>query len=317
MTDTKEQKQAQNGKARLIRLSFDDLNGRYEQKTAVVRVEAIFSTECVGGQPADEEGIREFVKHHLEVTDPVEIEQAVRRILDEELEDATPVEGEVKESKVYGVRALRRDSCGVWLGDWMVKACAKVAFSRLQIFTKIRGSKGDVAEVGRVRGWKYSLANPQKPWQIYCVGEERTDVAAGQNPDDAWIPKQPETYHKDFMGRVQSPNGPVSIIHKSECIAPGTRFAFEFRFLQHNLTSDDLADVLAFMMTVGLGSARSLERGKFQIVNAEIEMEEPKPPAEKKPKDKKKGKNEGEDEQQPAGNGDAKPGKALAAAAGK
>lgn len=275
--ETKEQTQAANGKAKLIRLAFDDLNARYEHRTAVVRAECVFSTECVGGQPADEEGIRQFVQHHLGITDPEEQERTVRRIMDEELEDVTPAEGEVKEERVYGVRALRRDEFGVWLGDWMVKACAKVAFSRLQIFTQKRGSKGDVAEVGRVRAWKYSAQNPEKPWQIYCVGP----VDDG-NPENV-VPC--DTYHKDFMGRVQSPSGPVSIIHKSECIAPGARFAFEFRFLQHNLTADDMQDVLAFAMTIGLGSARSLERGKFRIVHAEIEMEEPraKEPKEAKP----------------------------------
>lgn len=265
---SKEQKQEKNGKAKLVRLAFEDLNKRYENRTAVVRCECIFATECVGGQPADEDGIRQFVQHHLKITDPTEAEAAVKRIMDEELEEVTPAEGELPEGKVYGVRALRRDK---------------------------RGSKGDVAEVGRVRAWKYSLGDPEKPWQIYALGAERTDVAAGQNPDDAWTPIPPETYHKDFMGRVQSPSGPVSIIHKSECLAPGTRFAFEFRFLQHRLSLDDIQDVLAFMMTIGLGSARSLERGKFRIEVAEIEMgeaEEKAPKADKKDKKKKDGDEE-------------------------
>lgn len=244
-------------KSGLIRLAFDDLNQRYEQRTAVFRAECVFVTECVGGQPADEEGVRQFVSHHLGITDEKEREAAVRRILNEEVEDVAPVEGEIPEGKVYGVRALRRDNGKVYLGDWMVKACAKVAASRLGVFSQKRGSKGDVAEVGRVRGWKYSL-DPEKPWQILVRN----------STDDS----QPHCYFKDFMGRVQTPSGPVSIIHKSECIAPGSRFAFEFRFLPTKLNPDDIQDILAFMMTVGLGSARSLERGKFRIENAEIEL---------------------------------------------
>jgi hypothetical protein len=122
-----EKKQSSNGKSKLIRLGFDDLNERYEQRTAVFRAECVFATECVGGQPADEEGIRQFVIHHLGLTQPEEIEAAVRRIQDEELEEITPPEGEIKEEKVYGVRALRRDTFGVYLGDWMVNNSAIAA----------------------------------------------------------------------------------------------------------------------------------------------------------------------------------------------
>ena len=84
------------------------------------------------------------------------------------------------------------------------------------------------------------------------------------------------------MGRVPSPQGPVSIIHRSECAGPGTRFAWEFRYMPvKELTQSAVEDLLAMMMIVGLGSARSLERGKFRIETAEIEMVKPyqaKPP---------------------------------------
>lgn len=276
-----EQTQVKNAKSKLIRLGFDDLNNRYEARTAVFRAECVFSTECVGGQPADEEGIRQFVIHHLGITNPDEVQAAVDRIQNEELQDVTPPEGEIKEEKVYGVRSLRRDSTGVFLGNWMAKACVKVAMSRLGIFQEKRGSKGDVAEVGRVQAWKYSLKDKTKPFQIYCIGPDAED-------------QPPKTYHKDFMGRVSTPTGPVSIIHKSECLAPGTRFAFEFRFLQNFLDEDDIQDVLAFMMTIGLGSARSLERGKFRIENAELELGEVKRKPAKKEKGEKGKKAEGE-----------------------
>jgi hypothetical protein len=254
----KKEKQEQNGEAKSIKLAFSDLNERYEKRTSLFRAECVFATECVGGQPADENGIRQFVIHHLKLTDPLEQEKAVRRILDEELEEVTPPEGEIPEGKVYGVRALRRDDNGVWLGDWMIKACAKVAFSRLGIFGEKRGSKGDVSEVGRVTAYKYSAGNPLLPNQVYV----RNSADVGE----------PHTYFKDFMGRVQTPQGPVSIIHKSECIAAGSRFAFEFRFMRNKLNEDDIQDVLAFMMTIGLGSARSMERGKFRVESAEIEI---------------------------------------------
>lgn len=243
---------------KLTTYGYRDLESRYEQYTAAVRAECVFGTECVGGQPADEEGIRQFVIHHLNIEDPVEQEKAVKRICHEELEDVTPVEGEIQEKKVYGVRAVRRTALGPYLGPWMIKACLKVAASRLGIFVELKGTKGNLAEAGRVRAWKYSLQDPENPDLVY-VRNSADDVPC-------------HTYHKEFMGRVQTPTGPVSIIHQSECIAPGSRFAWEFRFIKGKLKEIDLKDMLSLAMIVGLGSARSLERGKFRIENLEIEL---------------------------------------------
>lgn len=237
--------------------TFDDLNARYEDLTGYVRCECVLATEMVGGQPADEDGVRQFVQHHLKL-EGSEAEAAVKRILHEEVENVTPENGEIPEGKVYGVRAVRHTEHGPYIGDWMIKACWKVAMSRLDIFKSIRGTKGNIAEAGRVRAWKYSIADPLKPHLVYL-----------RNSGDT-IPAH--TYHKDFMGRVQSPNGPVSIIHQSECVEPGSRFAFEMRFLPGKLKVEDVRDTLALMMIVGIGSARSLECGKFRITHAEINL---------------------------------------------
>lgn len=238
------------------KLNLDDLQQAYEARTAVVRAECTFSTECVGGQPADEEGVRQFVIYHLGIQDEAEREKAVHRILTEELQDVRPDEGELDENKVYGLRSLRRTPSGPYLGDWMIKACIKNAASRLEIFKTIRGSKGNFAEAGRVRAWKYSLQESEHPNLIFV-----------RNSAD-----QPcHTYHREFMGRVQTPVGQASIIHHSECIELGSRFAFEFRFIPGKVTEQDMRDVLAMTMVVGLGSARSLERGKFSIDYAEID----------------------------------------------
>jgi hypothetical protein len=65
----------------------------------------------------------------------------------------------------------------------------------------------------------------------------------------------------------------VSIVHRSECVPPGSRFAFEFRFMPvKELTDDALRDVLSMVQNVGVGSARALERGKFRIDYAEIDQ---------------------------------------------
>lgn len=242
-------------------VKFNELTERYEAMTSYVRCECVFATEMVGGQPADEDGVRQFVVNHLKIADPKEQERAMARIMHEEVEDAAGEDDELPEGKVYGLRAVRRDEHGPYVGDWMIKACIKNAASRLQIFRQHKGSKGNFAEAGRARAWKYSLQNQAQPNQIYI----RNSVDAPAH-----------TTHKDFMGRVQTPRGPVSILHQSEVIEPGSRFAFEFRFLNNNLhknlVADDIKDVLALAMIVGLGSARSLERGKFRIESAEIEL---------------------------------------------
>src|SRR5947207_11007094 len=117
-----------------MQINFEELSKRYEAMTSMARCECVFATEMVGGQPANEEGIRQFVTHHLKITDEVEREKAVKRILTEEVEDARGEEDELPEGKLYGLRAVRRDEHGPWIGDWMVKACIKNAASRLQIF---------------------------------------------------------------------------------------------------------------------------------------------------------------------------------------
>jgi hypothetical protein len=246
----------------LTTLTFDDLNKKYEEFTSRIAVEAVFATEMVGGQPADEEGIRGYVQHHLKISDPEEFEKTVKRIKNEEVQDTRPPEGELPEGKLYGLRAIRRDERQwPYAGDWMMKAAIKTSATRLMMFEHYRRLKGGIAEAGRIRGWKYS-ADPSHPNFIYLC-DAHTDGPA-------------KTYYKEFMGRVQSPQGAVSIIHWSECVPPGTRFAFEFNFIPvAGLREDDLHSLLSLLMIVGLGSARSLESGKFRIERAEVELNGP------------------------------------------
>lgn len=247
-----------------VHIKYDDLNSAYEKMTAFFRCECIFVTALVGGQPATEEGIRAYVAHHLKIEDEVEREKVVQRILHEEVEDTTAEGDEIPEGKIYGLNAVRRDEYGPFLGDWMIKACLKQAASRSNTFKDHRGTKGNWAEAGRVRAILYSLQDPARSNQIYI--RNSTDHPA-------------ETTHERFSGRVQTPRGAMSIMHVSEICPPGSRFAFEFRFLNGNpkLTIEEITNVLGLAMNVGLGSARSLERGRFHIESCEIELEAERP----------------------------------------
>lgn len=237
--------------------NYDELTERYQAMTGLVRCHCIFATELVGGQPAEEEGIKAFVKYHLHL-EGKEAEDAVRRIQQEELgeKDVAPEEGELKEKEVYGVNAIRRTKYGPFLGDWMIKACMKQSCSRLNIFTQNKGSKGDFAEAGQVRAYGESFLEQDHPERVYILGDDGVSPA--------------KSYWNEFMGRVSTPQGQKSIIHHSECVAAGSRFTWEMRFLSGRVKEEDVKDALALMMVVGLGSARSLERGKFRIEKAEI-----------------------------------------------
>lgn len=234
--------------------NFTDLRKRYEDLTVSVIAQCTFATESVGGQPAGPEGVRAFAQHHLELKGK-ELDEAVARILKEEIgeRDITPEGGELKEKLTYGINVIRRDAIGPWLGSWMPKACLKAAASRLGYFTGIRGLKGDMAEFGSVQAVGLSLRDETHPERIYLVDAEKN------------IPVT--TYFKRFPGRVSGPSGSKSIIHDSECVPPGTRFAFEYRFKGDRFTKpqEQVADIFAVAMIIGLGSVKAVDCGKFSI----------------------------------------------------
>lgn len=250
-----------------MKLSFDDLNERYEKLTTSIRCECTLATEMVGGMPATREGLQAFITHYLKITDPTEAEEALARISKDETIDVRPPEGELDEKLTYGVRSVRKTAFGPYLGNWMVKACMKQAASRLGLFVDTRGSKGSFAETGRVYAVGGSLKEADHPERIYLELSE-------------------PTYFQEFLGRVQTPQGPTSIVHHSECIPPGSKFSFDYRILPGLVKPEDIRDTLAMAMIMGIGSARSLERGKFRIDTAEIldasEIRERKKKAEKK-----------------------------------
>lgn len=246
-------------KATVLEYTSKDLQAKYSEMTAAIRCWCRFTSELVGGVPADEKALLAFAEHHLGIASPEEREAAVKRILKEEVgeRDVTPEAGEVAEKQIYGVNVLRSTpGLGPWLGDWMIKAAIKQAASRVSIFMKVRGSKGNFAEVGRVRAIDVSLKEEEHPERIYLV-------------DDGGQPAK--TSFKEFMGRVQSPQGAKSITHHSECVAPGALFAFEFRFIPGEVKTKNVEELLATLGVVGTGSVRSLERGKYEITRAEVE----------------------------------------------
>lgn len=246
--------------------TFDDLRSRFEARTAKVIAECELATELVGGQNASEDGIRAYVTHHLGLVD-AEADAAVQRIMREEIgeRDVPSETGELQEKMVYGINVIRRDSFGPWLGSWMAKACLKAAASRIGLFAQKRGTKGDMAEMGEI------VPHGPSIWTGDATDNERYGPMQrihmlARDSDNAVT-----TYYKEFKGSVSTPKGRQSIVNTAECAPPGTRFAFEFRYAEDKVKEEDIADIFACAMNIGLGSCKSFECGKFIIRSLTLE----------------------------------------------
>jgi hypothetical protein len=217
-----------------------------------------FTRELIGGQPASEDGVRAFCQHHLEIPEGPDLESAIKRILKEEVgeRDVTPENGEVKERESYGLKVLRHDDFGPWIGDWQIKAALKQAASRVGLFVSKRGSKGDVAEMGKVTAHGISLHGPE--FHIHLMDQ------SGEKPAT--------TGYRKFMGNVASPNGRVNIVHDSECAPEGTTFEFMFQWYRGKLGEEEVVAIFSALPVVGVGSVKAMECGKFDIEHLEVKI---------------------------------------------
>ena len=232
--------------------TYDQLREVYEGMTSEAVAECTFTTPLVGGISPDKKGIETFVKYQLHLGGE-EAKKEVERISRQEVAydsrtDPSAQEGELDETLTSGVRVIRRDERGPWLGNWMIHACLKAAASRTQLFTKQRGSKGDFIELGEVRSVKFSKgANAQR---VYL------DDGKG---------KAAKTEFKQFKGRVTQPGGSASIIQDCETTTDGARFAFAFRYKPTKISKESIVRVFAAAMVIGLGSCKSFGHGKFRV----------------------------------------------------
>ncbi len=251
-----------------MKFTEQDIAKAYEELTQPILLEGEFTTELVGGMPADDEGLKNFVKYVLKL-DGEEADKEVKRIRVEELgsrDVPQSDEDDIKEKKTYGVNVVRRDDEGSWIGNWMVKACMKAAAKRLSLTSQKRGSKnqpgvkGDLAEFCRVMPVGKSDKN---------TGRDRIHLFASNGNGN-----KIQTSFKEFMGSVFTPQGRRSIVHHSECVPVGTRFHCEIRLPKNSqLTTNDVVNIVALMGEIGLGSAKALERGKFKTICLEIPEE--------------------------------------------
>lgn len=233
-----------------------ELTELYEGMCLQATAECTAETAIVGGQPADENGLRMFCEHQLGLAG-ADLEAAVKRIQTQEIgEKSAGDNGEIREIESYGVNVLRHDPADgcCWLGDWQLKAALKQSASRIGLFVAKRGTKGDLAEMGRVRAAGISLGGD--PRLIRLMSADGTPYLGGR--------------FEKFMGRVRTPQGEKSIVHDSEIAPAGCRFSFELRTPRERFSEEQIATICACLQVVGVGSAKALERGKIRIDRLEI-----------------------------------------------
>lgn len=237
-----------------LKLSTQEFSTRLDNMCKSVRVKAMFTRDYVGGLPANDEGLRAFIEHHLGLVGE-EAERAFSRIKNEEIgeEDTTPETGENKEQKVYGVNACYRSDGRVWIPDWQLKACFKHAASDLGLFVTKKGSKGTIAELGSITA--HGISNGGEPFQVFVSVEE--------NPYSGHV-------YRTFRGVVGGIKK-QSIIHDNETVPAGAQFEFIFKWFQNrkSLSLQEVADSLALMQKIGLGSCKTYETGQFKILEFE------------------------------------------------
>ena len=72
------------------------------------------------------------------------------------------------------------------------------------------------------------------------------------------------------------PSGAKSIVNDAECAPAGTTFEFRFQWYHGKLKETDIVQIFAALPVIGIGSVKSLERGKFNIETLEINMADTK-----------------------------------------
>lgn len=248
-----------------------DVRHAYEAMTGVVTAKCRFVTPMVGGQPAGEEGVRAFVKYQLKL-EGAEAEKAVLRIQRDEIgtkqvsnpEGGDVVPDEIEEKATFGINVIRRSSFGPYLGHWMVKACLKSAASICGLTVLKKGIKTDFAEMGAVEAFSTS-----RHTECSCSWGELGSQYIIHLVDGDGNPAVTEW--ERFRGRVKLKDGTsVSIVHDSEIAPVGTYFSFQFRWRAGRVTDTDMLRVFGAATNIGLGSCKSYERGKFEVLELTV-----------------------------------------------
>jgi len=155
--------------------------------------------------------------------------------------------GELDESVDAGETVLRRDAEGIFLVNFMLKACLKEATQRLGYYQKLKRNE----DLLGLRSWQQT--------GFYCLPKKLYLMRDGKHltePDGS----------EEAQGRVPTPKGPKSILRKSAYVERAS-CDFRLRMLPFKgFGIEELTAILALAQEVGLGSWRSHGGGTFDVI---------------------------------------------------
>lgn len=163
---------------------------------------------------------------------------------------------EAQEKKDISSTGFRSDDKGLYLADFQIKALIKQGGSMLDLTISKRGTKSTLGEGLFVKG--------------YLDGELTNNKIYFQP-----IREKPDGY-EDFAGNVRTRQGSRSILKRCDYVEkPIVQFQLwilENRVAKtgNKLTVNDLKSILELGQELGIGSCRSLEKGKFNLTQFEI-----------------------------------------------
>tara|TARA_B100000427_G_C15518096_1_gene599108 strand:+ start:3785 stop:4486 length:702 start_codon:yes stop_codon:yes gene_type:complete len=176
-------------------------------------------------------------------------------------EDTVTKDLDLDEETEKVTTGFKSDELGVYIGDYAIKAAIKQYTSLMKITQKKRGTKNTVSEALFVKGI-YGDELIESKVHFHELRSEADGV-------------------EEFCGHVTTMQGKRSILKNMEYIEKPT-IKFQLWILESRmqavkeLKEEDILRVLVFGQECGIGSARSFEKGKYDLIKFEEVLEEVK-----------------------------------------
>ena len=204
-----------------------------------------FRGRVYGGLPKSKELVKQYVQAKFGSEDTSKVAEDLD--LEEELEKY--------------VTGFKCDDRGIYMGSYCLKAAMKQYGSLLKLTVSKRGSKQTLKETLFIKG---------------KVGDELTEEKVYFQP----LTDKPHGL-EDFAGHVSTMQGMRSILKSAEYVEEGI-MEFQIWCLavrmekRTEVQAADLEECLTFGQECGIGSCRSFEAGKYDLVKFEELTEEKK-----------------------------------------
>jgi len=193
----------------------------------VYEVELKFRNRLYGGVPKNPDALRSFLES-----------SGLPKELEEEYEEEAGASEEVEKNHT----GFREDENGIFIRDFQIKALLKETASVLGITTSKRGSKAILQHGLFV-----------KPDRIYLL-------------DEGGSPKKAPDGNEVMVGKVRGPSGTRSVVTIADYVEKAI-IRFQIWLLKGGkFAEEDLYKCLLLGQEDGLGSRRSFEAGKYDIV---------------------------------------------------